>query len=169
MHPRAQEIPICRGSWCKIFYPPPHIFWDSLRPFLLSTVSNFLHFAWNFLPQTNFIHTWACKTAGFWIWVDYITAFIYSSLLRTIIQHILTFQMKGKVSDFKENLPLIQCICNKGMRDRHWDEMSKIVEFSIKPDNVSFDSRLLSSIHALQNTTLKLFSWWFFFWTIVCC
>ena len=46
--------------------------------------------------------------------------------------------MKTKVAEFKENLPLIQCICNKGMRDRHWEQMSKIVEFSIKPDSVSF-------------------------------
>ena len=46
--------------------------------------------------------------------------------------------MKSKVSDFKENLPLIQCICNKGMRDRHWEQMSTIVEFSIKPDQVEF-------------------------------
>ena len=45
--------------------------------------------------------------------------------------------MKGKVSDFKQNTPLVQCICNKGMRDRHWEQMSKIVEFSLKPDTVS--------------------------------
>ena len=38
------------------------------------------------------------------------------------------------MEEFKENLPLIQTLFNPGMRDRHWEQVSEIVGYPIKPD-----------------------------------
>ncbi|XP_031730848.1 dynein heavy chain 7, axonemal isoform X1 [Anarrhichthys ocellatus] len=38
----------------------------------------------------------------------------------------LSTTMKTKVEDFKEHLPLVQILCNPGLRDRHWDAMSEV-------------------------------------------
>ena len=43
-------------------------------------------------------------------------------------------KVKSQVDDFKGHLPLISCLCNKGLRDRHWEQMSEIVKYSLKPD-----------------------------------
>ncbi|KAM8934175.1 dynein axonemal heavy chain 7 [Pelodytes ibericus] len=48
---------------------------------------------------------------------------------------LLTSKIKAKVEEFKEYLPLIQIVCNPGLRDRHWDAMSAIVGNSIKPQD----------------------------------
>ncbi|XP_041433138.1 dynein heavy chain 7, axonemal isoform X2 [Xenopus laevis] len=45
----------------------------------------------------------------------------------------LTTKIKTKVEEFKEYLPLIQIVCNPGLRDRHWDAMSAVVGYSVKP------------------------------------
>jgi len=52
--------------------------------------------------------------------------------------HNAYFQTKVSVEAFKENIPLIQTICNPGLRDRHWAQLSEIVGFPIKPDEVRF-------------------------------
>ncbi|XP_041362756.1 dynein heavy chain 3, axonemal-like isoform X2 [Gigantopelta aegis] len=45
--------------------------------------------------------------------------------------------IKGKIDKFKVHLPILHTICNPGIRDRHWDSMSDIVGFNIKPDEES--------------------------------
>ncbi|XP_064167524.1 dynein axonemal heavy chain 7 [Anguilla rostrata] len=44
-------------------------------------------------------------------------------------------QMKAEVEAFKERIPLIQVLCNPGLRDRHWDAMTEVVGFSLKPED----------------------------------
>ena len=40
---------------------------------------------------------------------------------------------KMKLDKFKEHLPLLQTFCNPGIRDRHWERMSEVVGFELKP------------------------------------
>ncbi|CAI8006104.1 Dynein heavy chain 3, axonemal, partial [Geodia barretti] len=40
---------------------------------------------------------------------------------------------KMKLNEFKEHLPLLQTFCNQGLRDRHWQRMSEVVGFELKP------------------------------------
>ena len=42
--------------------------------------------------------------------------------------------LKMKLEKFKENLPILSTFCNPGIRDRHWEKMSKIVGFDLKPE-----------------------------------
>uniref|UniRef100_UPI00398E73BF dynein axonemal heavy chain 3 isoform X1 n=2 Tax=Pristiophorus japonicus TaxID=55135 RepID=UPI00398E73BF len=41
---------------------------------------------------------------------------------------------KVKIEKFKPHLPIIAIICNPGIKERHWKEISAIVGFDVKPD-----------------------------------
>ena len=51
--------------------------------------------------------------------------------------------MKAKVEEFKEHLPLVAILFNPGLRDRHWESMSEIVGYPIKPDEDSSLSKFI--------------------------
>ncbi|XP_065826535.1 dynein axonemal heavy chain 3-like isoform X2 [Oscarella lobularis] len=42
--------------------------------------------------------------------------------------------VKMKLDKFRENIPLLQVVCNPGIRDRHWKQMGETVGFELKPD-----------------------------------
>ena len=42
--------------------------------------------------------------------------------------------IQSQVKAFAPNVPLITALRNKGMRDRHWEQLSTVVGFEIKPD-----------------------------------
>ena len=44
-----------------------------------------------------------------------------------------TNAFKQKLDSFKEHLPILQTFCNPGIRDRHWEKMSEVVGFELKP------------------------------------
>ena len=35
--------------------------------------------------------------------------------------------IKNDVDEFKKSIPIIQTVCNPGLRDRHWEQMADIV------------------------------------------
>eukprot|EP00064_Thunnus_orientalis_P010890 superscaffoldBa00001518_g10919 len=41
---------------------------------------------------------------------------------------------KSKIDQFKQHLPILTTICNPGIKDRHWEKISRIVGFEVKPD-----------------------------------
>ena len=61
----------------------------------------------------------------------------------TLINNFIYLQMKTKVEEFKEHLPLVAVLFNPGLRDRHWDNMSEIVGYPIKPDEDSSLSKFI--------------------------
>ncbi|KAI1892368.1 hypothetical protein AGOR_G00132640 [Albula goreensis] len=48
-----------------------------------------------------------------------------------------------QVKDFKENVPLVCTLCNPGIRQRHWTEMSGIVGYDLTPDSGTTLRKLL--------------------------
>jgi dynein heavy chain len=52
--------------------------------------------------------------------------------------------LKGKMDKFKQYVPLLQCICNKGLRTRHWERISDLTGFDIQPDETTSLSQMLA-------------------------
>jgi dynein heavy chain len=51
--------------------------------------------------------------------------------------------IREKMQEFELNIPLIQVLCNPGMRGRHWEKLSEIANFEIKPDPTSSLNKML--------------------------
>ena len=54
---------------------------------------------------------------------------------------------KDKVDAFRPHIPLVIALRNPGMRERHWDALSDVLGFKLKPDDTftlrnAFDLRL---------------------------
>uniref|UniRef100_A0A6Q2XF97 Uncharacterized protein n=1 Tax=Esox lucius TaxID=8010 RepID=A0A6Q2XF97_ESOLU len=45
----------------------------------------------------------------------------------------ITSSVRAEVEAFKEHIPIVQVLCNPGLRDRHWDAMSAVVGFPLRP------------------------------------
>ncbi|EGD83038.1 dynein heavy chain 2 [Salpingoeca rosetta] len=42
--------------------------------------------------------------------------------------------LKRHIEAFRKNIPIIQVVCNPGMKDRHWEQLSDLTGFEIEPD-----------------------------------
>ncbi|KAK4472821.1 hypothetical protein MN116_004037, partial [Schistosoma mekongi] len=52
-------------------------------------------------------------------------------------------QVRGKIEEFKEHLPLIRTLFNPGLRDRHWQQISEIVGFTLNNEEGMCLSKLI--------------------------
>lgn len=58
-------------------------------------------------------------------------------------------QLKARIDEFQEKLPLILCLCNKGMRDRHWERVSEVLGKPFRPtDKTSLSTVLTKDLTA---------------------
>ncbi|RKO94828.1 dynein heavy chain and region D6 of dynein motor-domain-containing protein [Blyttiomyces helicus] len=68
-------------------------------------------------------------------------------LLGTLVQdkapQNIAKQVKDDIDKFMTNIPVIQVLCNPGMRERHWNRMSDIVGSDIKPDGTTTLRKML--------------------------
>eukprot|EP00118_Oscarella_pearsei_P018868 m.196512 g.196512 ORF g.196512 m.196512 type:complete len:4008 (+) comp39530_c1_seq1:67-12090(+) len=48
----------------------------------------------------------------------------------------MAVKTKSKVEDFKEHLPLVAALCNPGLRDRHWKQLSDVIggDIDLRPN-----------------------------------
>ncbi|KAJ8257940.1 hypothetical protein GJAV_G00191390 [Gymnothorax javanicus] len=56
---------------------------------------------------------------------------------------LMCTRVMEQVKEFKEHVPLVCTLCNPGIRERHWAEMSSIVGYDLTPDSGSTLSKLL--------------------------
>ncbi|XP_062444589.1 dynein axonemal heavy chain 3 [Rhea pennata] len=49
----------------------------------------------------------------------------------------LAENMKYKLDKFKQHLPVLSIVCNRGMKERHWKQISEIVGYEIIPDETT--------------------------------
>lgn len=54
---------------------------------------------------------------------------------------------KNKVAAFQNYMPLINAVCNQGLRERHWAAIADIVGFEVKQDEVSACKHNTSNPH----------------------
>ncbi|XP_029912440.1 dynein heavy chain 12, axonemal [Myripristis murdjan] len=47
---------------------------------------------------------------------------------------LMCSRVMEQVKEFKEHIPLVSILCNPGIRPRHWNQMSEIVEYDLTPD-----------------------------------
>ena len=42
-------------------------------------------------------------------------------------------KLKLLIDEFQEKVPIISCLCNNGLRDRHWEQISGLLGHPFKP------------------------------------
>ena len=43
----------------------------------------------------------------------------------------------SQIKAFRANISIIKCLCNQGIRQRHWNQMSEVIGFDITPNSGS--------------------------------
>ncbi|KAK9812825.1 hypothetical protein WJX72_004356 [[Myrmecia] bisecta] len=63
-------------------------------------------------------------------------------------------ECKAKIASFQELLPLVNAICNAGLRERHWTTIAELVGLEIRPDEVTSLRRLLD--YGIQESVAEI-------------
>ena len=62
-------------------------------------------------------------------------SFVLSMFVLCLLHYNQTITLFFKYFELQENIPVISIMCNKGMRTRHWGQMSDQVGYDITPDS----------------------------------
>ncbi|KAJ3084466.1 Dynein heavy chain 7, axonemal [Rhizoclosmatium hyalinum] len=68
---------------------------------------------------------------------------VLGTLIQAPAPQNIAKQVKEKIDEFMLNIPMIQVVCNPGMRDRHWAKMSIAAGAELKPDSNSSLRKML--------------------------
>ncbi|KAJ3406762.1 Dynein heavy chain 7, axonemal [Chytriomyces hyalinus] len=68
---------------------------------------------------------------------------VLGTLIQAPAPQNIAKQVKEKIDEFMLNVPMIQVLCNPGMRDRHWGRMSVACGIELKPDGSSSLRKML--------------------------
>ena len=68
---------------------------------------------------------------------------VLGTLVQAAAPQNIAKQVKEKIDEFMNNIPMIHVLCNPGMRDRHWSKLSTISGIDIKPDSNSSLRKML--------------------------
>jgi len=66
-------------------------------------------------------------------------------MIESVLTNVVctSLQMRSKVEEFREHVPLVRTLFNPGMRDRHWQQVSEVVGFDLRPDDDTCLSHLI--------------------------
>lgn len=62
----------------------------------------------------------------------------------------MILELLEEIKEFQKNVPLIRCLCNPGLKSRHWEEITKIVNVPISADKDMQLRRLLSDTEIMK-------------------
>ncbi|XP_056445731.1 dynein axonemal heavy chain 12 isoform X2 [Gadus chalcogrammus] len=48
---------------------------------------------------------------------------------------LMCSRVLDQIKEFKAHIPIVTMLCNPGVRERHWQQMSEIVEYDLTPDS----------------------------------
>ncbi|KAK7833315.1 hypothetical protein U0070_017314 [Myodes glareolus] len=65
------------------------------------------------------------------------------SLLDVPAPRRLAENVKLKIEKFKQHIPVLNISCNPGMKDRHWQQISEIVGYEVKPTETTCLANML--------------------------
>ena len=68
----------------------------------------------------------------------------------------VALMIKSRLEKFKINIPLIQVLCNPGLKSRHWDSMNQVLNMSITPNEETSLKDLLKYSKLLEKNLEKL-------------
>ncbi|KAJ3118419.1 Dynein heavy chain 7, axonemal [Phlyctochytrium bullatum] len=68
---------------------------------------------------------------------------VLGTLVQAAAPQNIAKQVKEKIDEFTQNIPMIRVLCNPGMRDRHWSKLSAIAGMDIRPDGATSLRKML--------------------------
>lgn len=59
--------------------------------------------------------------------------------------------LNGQLKDYQKNIPVVRVFSNPGMKDRHWTEVSQIIDFNISPEQALKLNNIITKEEVFNN------------------
>lgn len=59
--------------------------------------------------------------------------------------------LNAQLKEYQKNIPVVRVFSNPGMKDRHWTEVSKLIDFPISPEQALKLSNIISKEEVFAN------------------